>query len=81
MTPASGLSSTLSRVIILSARSKRIAENRLIKLNRKLFRIIGEIKKNPAPRQRFPEVRVNREDVITAYNYLENRFPQQTGRG
>lgn len=64
---------TFASYYIIGEIKKELRENRLIKLNRKLFRIIGEIKKNPgaAPEEIAGKLRVNREDVITAYNYLE----------
>ena len=63
---------TFATYYIIGEIKKELRENQLIKLNRELYRIIREIKKNEnfSPEDIAERLNVTRENVLLAYNYL-----------
>ncbi|MDD4076776.1 MAG: sigma-70 family RNA polymerase sigma factor [Bacilli bacterium] len=63
---------TYATYYIIGEIKKELRDNQLIKLNRELYRIIREIKKNEhfSSEEIAKRLNVTRENVILAYNYL-----------
>src|SRR5690554_1639011 len=75
---------TFATYYIIGEIKKELRENQLIKLNRELYRIIRELKKGNrlTPEELAQKLKVSRENVIIAYNFLyhiaslnQNRSP------
>lgn len=67
---------------VVGAIKAELRENRLIRMNRKLFRILAALRADPAASPDAIAVRldVSREEVIIAYSYLDGVFSlNQTG--